>query len=134
MNILIDTHLLLWAMNDDPKLSDLAKDFLLDPENTIYYSSASLWEITIKHMNHPDRMNFSGKELSEFAREAGFLPLDVQEKHVFQLESLKREKDAPQHNDPFDRIMIAQAKAENMLFLTSDSMLPYYNESCIVFV
>ena len=134
MNILLDTHLMLWAMNDDPKLPDLARDFLLDGDNTIYYSTASLWEITIKHINHPDRMNFSGKELSEYAREAGFLPLDVQEKHVFQLETLKREPEAPIHNDPFDRILIAQAKAENMLFLTADALLPYYNEKCIILV
>lgn len=134
MNILLDTHLMLWAMNDDPKLTDRARGFLLDSDNTIYYSTASLWEITIKHMNHPDRMNFSGKELSEYARAAGFLPLYIQEKHIFQLETLIREPDAPLHNDPFDRILIAQAKADNMLFLTADTLLPYYNEKCIVLI
>ena len=134
MNILLDTHLLLWAINDDQKLSDIARDFILDAENIIYYSTASIWEITIKHMNHPDRMIFSGNELSQLAKAAGYMPLPILEKHVFLLETLKRAEEAPPHNDPFDRILIAQAKAENMLFLTHDTLISYYNEKCIVVV
>ena len=54
--------------------------------------------------------------------------------YVFQLDSLKRFDDAPIHKDPFDRLLIAQAKAENMMLLTHDAMLSYYDESCIVMV
>lgn len=134
MNVLLDTHILLWAINNDPKLSFSAKKFIMDSDNNIYYSTASIWEITIKHMNHPDRMNFSGKDLAEYARNAGFLPLFVEDKHVFQLETLKRDENAPVHNDLIDRLLIAQAKTEKMLFLTSDSLLPYYSEKCIILV
>ena len=134
MNILLDTHILLWTIIDDQKLSDIARDFILDAENIIYYSTASIWEITIKHMNHPDRMIISGNELSQLAKAAGYMPLPILEKHVFLLETLKRAEEAPPHNDPFDRILIAQAKAENMLFLTHDTLISYYNEKCIVVV
>lgn len=132
MNLLLDTHLLIWTLNEDPKLPAKAKELILDPGNTIYYSSVSIWEIAIKHAIHPDNVEFTGKELSEFCQEAGFLPVEVKDRHVFALETLKRPDNAPRHNDPFDRMLIAQAKADNLTFLTHDELLPYYGESCIV--
>ena len=132
MNLLLDTHLLIWTLNEDPKLSAKAKELILDPGNTIYYSSVSIWEIAIKHAIHPDNVEFTGKELSGFCREAGFLPVEVKKRHVFALETLKRPDTAPRHNDPFDRMLIAQAKADNLTFLTHDELLSYYGESCIV--
>ena len=132
MNLLLDTHLLIWTLNEDPKLSARAKELILDPGNTIYYSSVSIWEIAIKHAIHPDNVEFTGKELSGFCREAGFLPVEVKKRHVFALETLKRPDTAPRHNDPFDRMLIAQAKADNLTFLTHDELLSYYGESCIV--
>ena len=134
MNLLLDTHLLIWALNEDPKLSEKAKEMILDADNAIYYSSVSIWEIAIKHALHPDNIEFTGKELSAFCREAGFLPVEVRDRHVFALETLSRPEDAPKHNDPFDRMLIAQAKADNMSFLTHDTLLPYYGEKCIVSV
>jgi PIN domain nuclease of toxin-antitoxin system len=91
-----------------------------------------VWEIAIKHALHPDNVAFTGKELAGFCKEAGFLPLEVRDRHVFALETLSRPADAPRHNDPFDRMLIAQAKAENMVFLTHDSLIPYYGEQCIM--
>ena len=100
--------------------------------NAIFYSSVSVWEISIKHANHPDNVEFTGKELSQFCREAGFFPVEMREKHVFALETITRTEGAPPHHDLFDRMLIAQAKAENMSFVTHDSLLPYYEEKCIV--
>ncbi len=134
MNLLLDTHILIWALNEDHQLSEKAKELILDPNNIIYYSSISIWEIAIKHAIHPENVEFSGKELAAFCREAGFLPLEMREKHVFYLETISRPEDAPKHNDPFDRMLIAQAKAENMSFLTHDSLIPCYNEKCIISV
>ena len=134
MNLLLDTHLLIWTLNEDPKLPAKAKELILDPGNAIYYSSVSIWEIAIKHAIHPDNVEFTGKELSVFCNEAGFLPVEMRDKHVFALETLSRQEGAPPHNDPFDRMLIAQAKAENLSFLTHDSLLPYYEEKCIVYV
>ena len=134
MNLLLDTHLLIWTLNEDPKLPVKAKELILDPGNIIYYSSVSVWEIAIKHAIHPDNVEFTGKELSGFCQEAGFLPIEIKDRHVFALETLKRPDHAPRHNDPFDRMLIAQAKAENLTFLTHDELLLYYGESCIVLV
>lgn len=134
MNILLDTHILIWALTADEKLSEKAKDFIVNPDNIIYYSAASIWEISIKHTLHPDKIPFSGKDLSSFCTQAGYEPLDISDRHVFALETLKRSENVKPHHDPFDRIMISQAKAENMLFLTHDSLLPDYNEACIISV
>ena len=134
MNILLDTHVLLWALTGSEKLSERAKAFIMNPDNAVFYSVASVWEISIKHTLHPENIPFSGKELSGYCLEAGYEPLEISERHVYSLETLRRDKAAKPHNDPFDRMMIAQAKSENMLFLTHDSLLPDYNEACIISV
>lgn len=134
MNILLDTHILLWTLNGDPKIPDLAKKYVLDAANTIFYSTVSIWEITIKHQHEPQKMKVTGKEISVLAQEAGFIPVDIYEYQLFQLDSLKRSDNAPVHKDPFDRLLIAQAKTENMILLTHDVLLPFYNEKCIIYV
>lgn len=134
MNILLDTHELIWTLNDDPMLSDKAREYIMDPDNTIYYSTVSVWEVAIKHAIHPDNVTFSGKELVSYCNEAGFFNLPVYDKHVFAMETLKRPEDAPKHHDPFDRLLIGQAKSENMVFLTHDTLIPYYNEDCVISV
>ena len=134
MNLLLDTHVLIWALNEDQRLSEKARELILDPDNAIYYSSVSIWEVAIKHAIHPENVIFTGKELSQYCQEAGFLPVEMRDRHVFALETITRADDAPPHHDPFDCILIAQAKAENMSFLTHDSLLPYYNEMCIISV
>ena len=132
MNLLLDTHILIWALNEDPRLPEKAREMILDPDNAIYYSTVSIWEVSIKHANHPDNVEFTGKELSQYCQEAGFLPVEMRDKHVFALGTIARAEDAPPHHDPFDRMLIAQAKAENMSFITHDSLLPFYNEKCII--
>ena len=134
MNILLDTHILIWALNDDPRLPEKARELILDPDNAIYYSSISVWEVSIKHAIHPDNVSFTGKDLAGFCQDAGFLPVEMRDRHVFALETLTRAKGAPLHHDPFDMMLIAQAKAENMSFITHDSLLPWYREKCIISV
>ena len=68
MKLLLDTHILLWALNDNPKLPKKAKDLILEDDNEIYYSTASVWEITIKHMAKPERIKISGKEMSDLGQ------------------------------------------------------------------
>ncbi len=134
MNLLLDTHILLWAMTDDPRLSEKARNLIENETNCIYFSTVSVWEIAIKHANHPDNVEMTGKELVKYCEEAGYMPLEIRDKHVFALETIKRKDGAPPHNDPFDRLLLAQAKEENMSFLTHDSMITYYNEKCVVAV
>ena len=94
----------------------------------------SVWEIAIKHAIHPENVKFSGEEFMRYCIEAGFVTTDLKDVHIVALEKLKREESAPPHKDPFDRMLIAQAKSEGMLFLTHDSLLPFYNEKCILYV
>lgn len=134
MKVLIDTHIAIWAVLNDPKLPERAKDIILDEGNEIFYSTASVWEITIKHMLHPDKIRLSGSLLEKGCEDNGYLVLPVFNKHVLALETLKRSQNAPQHKDPFDRIMLAQAKEENLMFLTHDSLIPYYGEPFVISV
>lgn len=132
MNLLLDTHILIWALTEDARLSAKAREMIMDSDNTIYYSVISVWEVSIKHTNHPENVQFTGRELAGFCEEAGFLPVEMRNRHVFALETLIRAEEAPPHHDPFDRMLIAQAKMDNMLFLTHDTLLTFYDEKCIV--
>ncbi len=134
MRYLLDTHILLWAITDDPRLSRNAREIIENLNNEIYYSAASIWEVTIKHQLHPDRIPVSGKELSTYCSKSGYQALSIREDHIFELESLHYPKQAQKHNDPFDRLLIAQAKADDMIFITHDSLIPNYGEECILSV
>lgn len=134
MKYLIDTHIAIWAISDDSKLSEMAKEILIDENNEIYYSTASIWEIIIKHMAYPEKVIIDGDTLAQSCEDTGFKVLPVLNQHTFALKTLKYPDNAPRHNDPFDRIMIAQAKAEKMKLLTHDSLIPNYNEPFIISV
>lgn len=134
MNLLLDTHIALWYLNGDARLSEQAKAYIDNEENSVYFSVASLWEIEIKHTLHPDRMASSCGDVLERCERAGFALLPLHPEHIGQLYTLRRGAGAPLHKDPFDRILICQAKAESMLLLTHDSLLADYNEPCVVSV
>lgn len=134
MKVLIDTHIAIWAVLNNPKLPKQARDIIIDKENDIFYSTASVWEITIKHILHPDKLRINGSLLEKGCEENGYFVLPILNKHVSALETLKRLENAPRHNDPFDKIMIAQAKTEGLMFLTHDYLIPYYNETFIISV
>ena len=86
-------------------------------------------------MKNPDKiLNVTSQELTSICEEANFNELRLASKHVYALETLTRPDNAPPHHDPFDRILIAQAKAENMTFLTHDDNLALYNEPCVIIV
>lgn len=131
MKLLLDTHILLWALSDDAQLSEKTRKLIQNEENEIYYSIASIWEIQMKCLAHPDRMGFTAEQVSGYCKESGFLQMPVREEHIFYLKNLKRPDDAPPHKDPFDKIMVCQAMVENMLFVTHDHLIPAYNEPCI---
>ena len=134
MNVLLDTHILLWSLSEDERLSDRAKEVILEQANSLYYIVVSVWEIAIKHALRPDNVKISGKEFSDYCQQAGFLSLDLRDKHVYSLETLHRDGDVPKHNDPFNRILLSQAKTENMSFLTHDTLFQGYHENCVIFV
>lgn len=134
MKLLLDTHIILWALDDNPKLPEQAKALIMDADNDIYYSAASVWETTIKYMSKPDKIRLSGSQLSKLCQKMGYHILPITDKHVAKLETLIFHNKDQVHNDPFDRIMIAQAKADGLKFVTHDSKIPFYNESCVIAV
>ena len=132
MNLLLDTHVAIWALNDDPALSEKARELILDPDNTIYYSTVSVWEILLKHARRPENIPFSETDFVEGCKEAGFLPLNLSDKHILAVHTLTRPAGSKEHNDPFDRLLVSQAKVENLSFLTHDALIPDYQEKCII--
>lgn len=132
MNLLLDTHIAIWALNDDDALSAKARELILDPDNTIYYSVVSVWEVSLKRARRPENIPFDEADFSEGCKEAGFVPLALSDKHVLAVRALSRPADRKEHNDPFDRLLLSQAKTENLFFLTHDELIPDYGEKCVI--
>lgn len=134
MKVLLDTHILLWAILDDPKLPIKARKLIENPENEIFYSIVSPWEVEIKRIAHPTAMPIGAEELVRYCIESGFQKLPIREEHIFRLRTLQRDTDQPPHHDPFDRIMICQCMADDLIFVTHDTLISGYNEPCIIAV
>lgn len=127
MRLLLDTHVALWAIIDSPRLAEHARSLILDPANSIHVSTASVWEITIKHMLGKGSMPVSGTQAAAHFRAAGYIELPIVNAHIALLETLP-----PHHADPFDRLLIAQALAEPLRLLTHDTVLKPYSDSIIL--
>lgn len=131
MRYLLDTHILIWSLFSDEKLSSKAKQLINNLNNELYYSTASVWEITIKHSKSPVKMPVTGKDLVDFCKKAGFAALPITDAHAIGVSRLKRLGNVAHHSDPFDRMLISQAKAEKLILLTHDSLLDGYGEDCV---
>jgi len=119
MRYLIDTHIFLWWLNGDKKISDSLQRILENPQIQIYVSVATLWEISIKHALGKLPLKTT---LSEMISVSGFELLSITGVHVLELEKLPL-----LHNDPFDRMLIAQTKAEHFIFITVDAKIKRYD-------
>ena len=131
MKLLLDTHVLLWTLANDERLSLRARRLIEDRDNEIFFSVVCPWEVQIKHQKHPDKLALDAQRLVEYCRRSGFHQVPVQLQHVLALDALERPGSAPPHDDLFDRIMICQASVEGMLFLTHDKRLSEYDDSCV---
>lgn len=129
-DVLLDTHIIIWAMLNDSRLNDKMLKVILNPENRIYYSIASMWEVQIKYALK--KMPISGIEFMHYCEQSGYHKLPIDDSHICELAGLVRDESAPPHNDPFDRIMLSQAKAEGFTFLTHDPFFRGYNEPCVI--
>ncbi|MBO7649514.1 MAG: type II toxin-antitoxin system VapC family toxin [Lachnospiraceae bacterium] len=134
MNILLDTHIALWAISDSPKLSDKARAMITDPDNTVYYSSVSTWEVLLKCASFRNNLSLTASDFISYCDESGYIPLPLKNEHVAGAAQLNTEQADKIHNDPFDRMLLSQAKSENFSFLTHDEKLSLYNEKCVVMV
>ena len=121
MNLLLDTHLLLWAAFRPDRLSQDAAGMIADPANSLWFSAASIWEVAIKRaLDRPDFRVVPG------VLRAGLLANDYAELPIAGRHCLGLGGLPAIHADPFDRILVAQALAEGMLLLTSDARVARY--------
>lgn len=126
MNLLLDTHIALWAITDSPKLSQKARELIESPKTTIWISVASLWEIAIKYSLGRGDMPISSQQAMSYFRESGYRFLAVEAEHAVAVEELPTH-----HQDPFDRILVAQALVEPMRLITHDSLVALYSDTII---
>lgn len=121
MRLLLDTHILLWWLDADPSLSQDAIGLIGNPENTIFVSAVSIWEIRLKESI--GKLRLPANFLDRLAMESfENLPLTAaQASRIGQMEWV--------HRDPFDRMLVAQAQAENMMLLTADEVLGGYGSA-----
>jgi PIN domain nuclease of toxin-antitoxin system len=127
MRVLLDTHVALWAIADSPHLSRLARQHIAAPENDVFVSAASIWEIAIKHGLGRGDMPISGETAIGHFRAAGYRLLSVSPEHAAAVEHLPN-----RHADPFDRLLVAQALTEPLRLITHDAIVAGYNDSILL--
>ncbi|MGH8785970.1 MAG: type II toxin-antitoxin system VapC family toxin [Cupriavidus necator] len=123
MRILLDTHVFIWAVTHDPKLSQTAERLILDAEE-VFISAASIWEISIKA--GLDKIEVDVDELIAEIAAAGFRELPVTNTHAAAVRHLPNH-----HRDPFDRLLIAQAITEPLRLLSADEHVWKYSDLVI---
>lgn len=128
MRLLLDTHIAIWSVSDSALLAPSIKSLLRDPENDVFVSAASIWEIAIKHPlgRRVGQLPFGAGEALRIFAEVGYLLLSVSPDHAAAVETLPMH-----HADPFDRLLVAQALTEPMRLVTSDPMVQQYGEPFI---
>jgi PIN domain nuclease of toxin-antitoxin system len=130
LRLLLDTHILLWALTDSPFLSRTAHALLRDATNDVYVSSVSIWEIAIKYgMNRGNAgdMPITAEAALAMVLEATYELLSIEPEHAVVVGQLPLI-----HRDPFDRLLVAQACHENIHLLTHDSALAEYGDSVLI--
>lgn len=127
MKLLLDTHVFLWWVCDAPELSDTARAAISDPRNACHLSMASCWEMSIKSSLGKLKLKKPVERfISEQMQQNGFLMLNIDLRHLAKVEVLPFH-----HRDPFDRLLIAQAKTEKMTLVTVDAAVTAYGIRCI---
>ncbi len=121
MKLLLDTQLLLWAAGTPARLPAAARSLLEDPQKEPIFSSASLWEVAIKHALGRGDFRVDARRLRRGLLDNGYSELPITSAHAVALDSLPRI-----HKDPFDRILIAQSMVEGIALLTADPLIAQY--------
>lgn len=121
MKFLPDTHLLLWAAGEPGKMSKAAREIIDDPSNDLYFSAVSIWEIAIKRALGRASFQTDPQRMQRLLLANGYIELALTSDHALVVLSLP-----PIHQDPFDRILVAQAVSEGITLLTADSDIAQY--------
>ena len=121
MSVLLDSHVLLWAVSRSSRLPPAARTLLEDPANTVFFSAASLWEITIKSALKRSDFQLDPRLLRRSLLENDYTELPISGAHAVAVDLLPAI-----HRDPFDRMLVAQAQLEALTLLTVDKQLARY--------
>jgi PIN domain nuclease of toxin-antitoxin system len=124
--ILLDTHALIWWLEGGAKLSPVARRIIADPEASVLVSSASAWEIAIKHHAGKFRVPDLIKDFEGRVQREGFVELPISIEHAVKAAALPGS-----HKDPFDRVLIAQSQLEDAAIVTRDPLFRKYAVQCI---
>jgi PIN domain nuclease of toxin-antitoxin system len=123
MRLLVDTHILLWALGEPGRLGHATRTQLESAENEVFFSAASIWEIAIKVQAGRLTLPLPIEDLSDAAQTMGFVELPVRAVHAAGVSRLPSH-----HRDPFDRLLVAQAMLEPAWLLTADRVLEQYSD------
>lgn len=121
MRLLLDTHVLLWVLTDDPRLTSEIRSLILSDDTDLFFSAASIWEISIKSALKRADFPYDPSIVRKALLDNGYAELPITGEHSVFVGSLPA-----LHADPFDRMLIAQAHVEGMLLLTHDSKIEGY--------
>lgn len=121
MKLLLDTHLLLWAAGNPNRLSAIARTLIEEPENELFFSAVSLWEIAIKCGLGRSDFQIDPRVLRRGLLDNGYSELPIISEHALAIDGLP-----PIHKDPFDRMLVAQATVEGITLLTADQLISQY--------
>ena len=129
MTILLDTHVAIWFVDGDKRISNRTRA-LIERDSMPCVSVASIWEIAVKHAirrGGTRAFHLSGAQAIEHFEEAGFTLLDVTPAHAAEVDNLP-----VQHGDPFDRLLVAQARVEGMRLITHDETMAVYGTDVVI--
>ncbi len=121
MRVLADTHILLWASDHPQRLSKAALSLLADPQNDLYFSPLSIWEVAIKGALGRKDFLFDPSVLRRNLIENGYIELPVTSDHAVAVQMLPL-----LHKDPIDRLLVAQATVEGITLITADAQVARY--------
>ena len=121
MKFLLDTHLLLWAAGQPERLSKLARELIENPDNALYFSAASIWEIAIKSSLGRDDFKVDPRMVRRGLIDNGYREISISSEHAAGVQTLPLI-----HKDPFDRLLISQSLSEGMPLVTMDPLLSQY--------
>jgi PIN domain nuclease of toxin-antitoxin system len=127
VKLLLDTHIILWAAGQPEKLSESVRTRMTAAENSLYFSAASMWEIVIKLGLGRDDFKVDPHRLRKMLVIHGYTEIPVSSEHVLRVLGLPL-----LHKDPFDRLLLAQARSEGMLLVTADAAVAQYGESVMM--
>ena len=128
MRYLLDTHILFWLLAKPDALPKRARDIIENSRSHFSFSQISIWEAVIKDMSKPSSVPIAPTDIPSISKAVGLEELILKNSHVLSLAKLGKPDEVRGHKDPFDRMLLAQALSEDMVFLTHDAHLSYYRK------